>query len=182
MLANDETELIKLLIASQAGDNNAYNQFLSRVSVVLVPYVQKKISHSEFLDDIIQDTLIAIHKSRHTYLPGRSLAAWIYVICEHRIIDFYRKYRRVEKSELYLPEEMEKVQISAEDTRSVELYRELEALPEKQRAVIEMMKLEGMRITEIAQKTGMSESAIKVNAFRGYQTLKRILGVKQDEK
>ncbi len=177
MHSKDETYLYELMIASQKGDASQYHKFLERVSILLTPFIQKKVTHSEFVDDILQDTLVAIHNSRHTFIPGRSIAAWTYVICEHRIIDFYRKYRRVEKAEIISDTGFSDFETPEKDTALETLEFVMEGLPEKQKTVIEMMKLEGLSIKEVAVKTGMSESAIKVNAFRGYQAMKRILGV-----
>jgi RNA polymerase sigma-70 factor (ECF subfamily) len=176
----DENSLSKLLLDAQEGDGVAYELFLSKVSDMLIPFIRKKIDRNEFLEDILQETLISIHRSRHTYLPGRPLEAWVYVICDHRITDFYRKIRRVEKSELKFPEEIDHLvsfQEGLKEEATLGLDSLLDQLPEKQRRVITLMKIEGLSIKEVSIKLNMTVSSVKVTAFRGYETLKRLKGV-----
>ncbi len=49
-------------------------------------------------------------------------------------------------------------------------------LPERQRRVVELMKLEQRTAREVAEILDMSESAVKVTAHRAYKTLRRTLG------
>jgi RNA polymerase sigma-70 factor (ECF subfamily) len=172
------------MFAAQRGDGEAYELFLNLVSEMLTPFIRKRLDRDEFLDDILQDTLIAIHKSKHTYLPDRPLEAWLYVICDHRITDFYRKFRKVEKAEVRLPEEvdhLESFKAGTKDQAATGLESLLDELPEKQRLIITLMKLEGLSIKEVSIKMNMTESSVKVTAFRGYETLKRLKGITQNE-
>jgi RNA polymerase sigma-70 factor (ECF subfamily) len=51
-------------------------------------------------------------------------------------------------------------------------------LPERQRRIIELLKIQELSVREVAAQTGMSESAVKVAAFRGYEAIRKIFGVK----
>jgi RNA polymerase sigma-70 factor (ECF subfamily) len=55
------------------------------------------------------------------------------------------------------------------------------ALPARQRDVIVGLKFEDRSVREVAGRMGMSESAVKVTAHRGYRALKRVLGVESRE-
>ena len=52
----------------------------------------------------------------------------------------------------------------------------LDALPEKQRLPIRLMKLEGLSVVEAARMAGMSESAVKVGVHRGLKALAKMIG------
>jgi RNA polymerase sigma-70 factor, ECF subfamily len=47
----------------------------------------------------------------------------------------------------------------------------LAGLPDRQRLPIVHVKLEGLSVVEAAQRTGMSESAIKIGVHRGLKAL-----------
>ena len=66
---------------------------------------------------------------------------------------------------------------SEENKRGRSVREALADLPEKQRKVIELLKVQGLSVKEVSAHTGMSESAVKVTAFRGYETIRRIFGV-----
>ena len=53
----------------------------------------------------------------------------------------------------------------------------LDQLPAKQRQVIELLKIGDLSVKEVSAQIGMSASAVKVTAFRGYEAIRRFLGV-----
>ena len=55
----------------------------------------------------------------------------------------------------------------------------LESLPERQREVVRALKLRDESVKEISERLGMSQSAVKVTAHRGYKALRRLLGGKE---
>jgi RNA polymerase sigma-70 factor (ECF subfamily) len=72
-------------------------------------------------------------------------------------------------------------QLRVDDVRSATglfaaLQRALQSLSERQREVIQLLKLQGLSVREIAAQTGMTESSVKVSAHRGYRALRRLLG------
>ena len=65
----------------------------------------------------------------------------------------------------------------AEDAVDVEAIRAaVAALPPRQRHVIEGLKYRDESVRDVAERLGMSESAVKVTAHRGYKVLRRLLG------
>ena len=173
---NQDQELAALLAYGQKGDSVAYEKFLLEASVVLRRFLIRRMKTIEMAEDVLQDTLLAIHRARHTYLPGRPVGPWLYAICGHRMTDFYRWHRRVERVEAMVMNE--KTDSASEETKRGQSVREaLAGLPEKQRKVIELLKVQGLSVKEVSAHTGMSESSVKVTAFRGYETIRRIFGV-----
>jgi len=64
------------------------------VSVLLRSYFKKKIFDTNSVEDLLQETLLSIHKSRHTYFPDRPVGPWFYAIAQYRMIDFFRKQKK----------------------------------------------------------------------------------------
>jgi RNA polymerase sigma-70 factor (ECF subfamily) len=135
----------------------------------------------DLAEEVLQDTLLAIHRARHAYLPGRPVGPWLYVICEHRVADFHRQQRRRARLEAREAEASEQgiehpyAHPSAQ-APTVALDA-LGRLPDRQRRVIELLKVADLSVREVANKIGMSESAVKVTASRGYQAMRKMMGV-----
>jgi RNA polymerase sigma-70 factor (ECF subfamily) len=55
----------------------------------------------------------------------------------------------------------------------------LESLPDRQREIVSALKLRDESVKEIGARLGMSESAVKVAAHRGYRALRRLLGSRE---
>ncbi len=182
MDAARDRELALLLVQAQQGRQDAYEKFLLEVSVLLRAHLARRMPEGELVEDVLQETLLTIHRARQSYLPGRPVGPWLYAICEHRMIDFFRRHRRIARREVTAPERS--LEHSDEPQGPVDnhpRWRVLEALatlPGRQRHVIELLKLQELSVKEVAARIGMSESAVKVTAFRGYQTIRKMLGVK----
>lgn len=173
-----DLRLANLLAAAQRGDRDTYTSFLTETAVLLRTYLARRIDNSDAVEDVLQEVLITIHQARHTYQPGRPVGPWLFAIADHRISDHFRRNRR---QELPLPEDAVEAE-PAGDERGEVVRAALTRLPEVQRRVIEMLKVEDLSVREVAERTGMSESSVKVTAFRGYEAIRRILGVKRESK
>jgi RNA polymerase sigma-70 factor, ECF subfamily len=170
-----ETQLHDWMVAGLAGDSVAYRRLLGQLTGVLRGYFARRIGPSQ-AEDLVQDTLIAIHTKRETYDPGMPLTAWVYGIARYKLIDEYRREKRKptvpldEAPELFARDEAE----SAGARRDVEKL--LAKLPAAKRALVRAIKLDGLSVAEAAAKTGMSESAVKVSVHRALKSLGENLG------
>ena len=175
MEAND-TELRELMKAGLAGDAASYQTLLTRLSRVLRAYYRRKLGRSgrseSEAEDLMQETLLAIHTRRHTYDPAQPLLPWVYAIARYKLIDHLRRTRS-SFSESPIEEAFE-IQ-GRDDTVGAEsafdLAKLLGRLPERMRTAIRQVKLEGLSISEAASRSGMSEAAVKVNVHRGLKAL-----------
>jgi len=128
------------------------------------------------VEDVLQDTLLAIHRARHTHLPGRPVGPWLYAICEHRLADAYRKRRRTARVEARASEGGGQTAAEGGPTQPEGMVlAALARLPGKQRRVIELLKVHDQSVRQVAYQIGMSESAVKVTAFRGYQAIRKMM-------
>jgi RNA polymerase sigma-70 factor (ECF subfamily) len=166
---------------AQEGDRAAYECLLNEVAAELRAFVGARLQHREWVDDVVQDTLISLHRARHTYDPGRPFGAWMYAIARHRLIDCVRRRRRVQSHEQGVEGRLDELSPAADELPAAQglldaLQRALPSLSEKQREVIQLLKLQGLSVREAAAQTGMTESSVKVSAHRGYRALRRLLG------
>jgi RNA polymerase sigma-70 factor (ECF subfamily) len=176
-----DRELGGLFALAQDGDLQAYESCLKQLSIVLRRFLANRMRSSDLIEDVLQETLLAIHQARHTYQPDRPLGPWVYAICRHRMIDFLRKHRRVSRREEPLPNEFDFPDPATlkrfEPQMEARLTEALKELPQQQRNVIECLKWQDLSVKETAQRLGLSESTVKISAFRGYQTIRRMLEV-----
>lgn len=122
-------------------------------------------------EDVLQEILLAIHVKRHTYDPRQFFLPWMYAIARYKLIDYLRKnkVRAVES----LDDELENIEslMAIDNTAEADIESLLAGLPEKQRVILELVKLQGLSVEEAAKKTGYSASDIKVTVHRAIKTL-----------
>lgn len=171
---------------AQQGDAKAYESVIRDIAPIIESAIRPKINRQEDADDIIQETLVSVHRASHTWQPGRPLKPWIYAIADRRLKDYLRKrYRRgAEVSHEHEDIDRMAAHSGAQDvTPDHELgeyvHEALEELPEKQRIAVTMMKLEGYSAKDVASKLDMSESAVKVMVHRIYKQLADAIRAKQ---
>lgn len=173
-----EIRLRDLLIRGMAGNNSAYQQFLKELSAHLRAFLRRRLSRlPDEVEDLVQETLLAIHNQRHTYDAGQPLTAWVHAIARYKLVDLLR--RRAGRDALNDPMDEELSVFGHSDTEAADARRDLAkllaCLPDGQRLPIMHMKLEGLSVVEAARLTGMSESAVKVGVHRGLKALAALI-------
>lgn len=140
--------------------------------------LRERVRSPSLLDDVVQETLLSIHRSRHSYDPARPVGPWIRAIAFNRLRDFGRARKRRQDHERFdLDWEQAVHPTGAQDVALPTFLRAaLERLSEAQREVIWLLKFEGYSVAEVAGRTGRSPGAIKVTAHRGYRALRALLG------
>jgi RNA polymerase sigma-70 factor (ECF subfamily) len=173
--AEQESELGRLMSLAQTGDKQAYEALLTQVSALVRAFVRARAGDAHWTDDVVQETLVAVHRARHTYDPARPFAPWMYAIAQNRLIDALRAQRRRLLRELdpaASPEPARKP-VQERDAFHADVRRAVSDLPDHQRQVIELLKFEELSVREVAARLGMSEANVKVTAHRGYRALRR---------
>jgi RNA polymerase sigma-70 factor (ECF subfamily) len=178
-LTASEDRLKGLLVRGLAGDAAAYHRFLIDLSAHLRAFLRRRLARlPDEVEDLVQETLLAVHNQRHTFDAAQPLTAWVHAIAKYKLIDFLR--RRSGRDDVTEPLDEELEVFAAVDNDAAEARRDvaklLARLPEKQRQAIVCMKLEGLSVVETAQRTGMSESAVKVYVHRGLKALAVMIG------
>jgi len=173
-LEQNEAELRALLVAGLAGDAVSYHRFLTRLSGNLRAFFRRRLARlPDDVEDLVQETLIAVHRQRHTYRVGEPLTAWAYAIARYKLVDLMRS--RALREAFTDPWNDEQALLAACDDEATLAHRDLEqllrGLPAAQRVAIEKVKLEGRSVAEASRLTGQSPSAVKVSVHRGLKAL-----------
>lgn len=169
-----EERLHEHFVRGLAGDGAEYEAFLRELCGHLRGYLRKRLSGMpDDIEDLVQETLIAVHSRRDTYDTRQPLTAWVHAIARYKIVDFLRAHGpRMRATEVF--DEESDLFGSIDDEAALakrDVARLLERLPDRQRLPIVHTRLEGLSVAEAAQVTGMSESAVKIGVHRGLKAL-----------
>lgn len=174
-----EDRLRDLLIRGLGGDAASYRLFLGELAPLLRGYLRRRLnSLPDEAEDLVQESLLAIHNQRHTYDAELPVSVWVRAIARYKLIDTLRRHGR--RSALHEPLDEESEALGSDaDAEAAEARRDLsrllEALPERQRTAIVLTKVEGLSVTEAADRSGQSEAAIKVGVHRGLKALAALI-------
>lgn len=174
MAPDVEQHLSQLLREAQAGNGVAYRHFLQETRELVWRLLRSRLRSSAALEDVVQETLLSIHRARHTYDPSRPIGPWIRAIALNRLRDSGRvRQRRRDRLSADLDWQQAALADRGADTAGPTFLRAaLALLSEAQREVIWLLKFEGYSVTEIAGQTGRSPASVKVTAHRGYRRLR----------
>ncbi len=164
--------------AAQDGDKKAYTQLLRAITPYIRNVLMKSLSNADAADDIAQEVLISVHKSLNTYSPDRPFKPWLYSIISFRRTDYLRKYYSSKDNKSAPLEHADFYESGVTKPEHAGEYKDIEAalstLPEQQRRIFTMLKIEGYSTQEVANEMKMNESAVKVSAHR---TMKKLRGL-----
>lgn len=169
------SDLERLMARYQQGDFSAATTLIQRLSPPLHRFFAVQFASRRDADDLLQETWLRIHEVRHTYRPGEPVLPWFYAIARHIRVDHYRKASRTTAREDGLEEMPEMAAHAAQSAQAPDLEALLAPLPESQREVIEMLKVAGMSLEEVARATSSSVGAVKQKAHRAYDKLRERL-------
>jgi RNA polymerase sigma-70 factor (ECF subfamily) len=171
-MRSTEESLRHLMQLAQKGDKSAYTTLLTEAGRWLSRYYAQKIS-PDAVDDLVQDTLMSVHRKLSSYDPSRPFLPWLAAIARYRWVDRLRQTYKHEASAL----DFDVAQDGHEDVvgAKISIDRLLNLLPAKQAEVIRLMKIEGHSVSDVCTRTGQSESLVKVNIHRGLKKLAALI-------
>lgn len=172
-MALSEERLKSLMVDSLEGDTGAHEALLRVLLPLLRAYFRGRLrGYADDIDDLVQETLIAIHHRRTSYNRDKPFSAWLFSIARYKSIDHFRRIRghtQIEDIEhLLIIDGFED-----ESGARLDLAGLLATLPEKQARVIRDTKIMGMSVAETAGGAEISESDVKISVHRGMQSLMR---------
>ena len=163
-----------LMVAAQSGNAAAYRRLLNEVRPWLARYFARRLPPG-CVEDAVQDTMIAMHKKRHTYDTDRPFGPWLASVARYKWIDRLRAMKRSASEEL--PDTLAVDGHESAVTSMIALNDLLTTIKPAQADVIRLVKLEGFSIAEASARTGQTASLVKVNIHRGLNRLmKRVQG------
>jgi RNA polymerase sigma factor (sigma-70 family) len=177
MGANEE-EWAVLMRTAMAGDEAAYRSFLKAITPVVRAAARRNLARFSLgvadAEDVVQDTLLAIHLKRQTWDQGRPIGPWIAAIARNKFIDLMRRRGRAVQVPI---EDVAAGLVAEEAAASLETYevgRMLENLNDKQRSVVQALAIEGASVRQTAERLNMTEGAIRVTLHRAVKALAMI--------
>lgn len=171
-----EDEWSRLMRLALDGDQVAYKTLLA----ALVPHVRGRVRHvlarsgrgQAEVEDIVQETLLAVHLKRATWDRSMPLTPWLNAVTRHKTIDLLRRVGA--RGEVDLDDAVETLAAPEEGgERQLDVHRMLSALDGRQRQIVEQVSLAGRSAAEVGGQLGMSEGAVRVALHRALKKLAR---------
>ena len=169
MPGDEKVTLEEWMVRYQAGEEAGLEALIREVSPRLKSIFRGGWPDGE-IEELVQETWFQVHRSRHTWRPGELLLPWVYSIARHIRSRSYRK--RTRRAEVQLDERI----AMPTPELSYGFEQLLSELPESQREVLMLMKVEGRSLEEVAAATGTSVGSVKQKAHRAYEKLRKVLG------
>lgn len=172
---NREEEWAALMRAAMGGDEQSYQRLLESLSHSLRAATRRGFAQVgaalNDVEDVVQETLLAIHLKRHTWDSDQPLGPWVRAIARHKLIDAMR--RRGRRIEVPIDAVLEFL-AADEPQDNLDLQdaeRLVNDLPGRQKEIVRAISLEGQSIREVARRFEMKEGAVRVALHRGLKAL-----------
>jgi len=170
-----ETEWAGLMRAGLGGDGTAYRALLEALAPYLRALARRGMARaglgSADVEDVVQETLLAIHVKRHTWKSDQPFRPWLNAVARHKLIDAMRRRGRRGEVPIDGLEDILPDMAQAAETSPGELARLVSRLDGKQLSIVQAISLDGMSISGAAAKFAMSEGAVRVTLHRGLRKL-----------
>jgi len=138
-------------------------------------FIRRRVRNDTIADDLAQETLLKVYRSRATLRDGTKLEAWLYRIARGTIIDHYRRQRPAEELPAALAGERPDEIAALRARVMISMKKFLEELPEAYREPVRLAELEGLPLARIALRLDLSLTAVKSRVRRGRAMLKKKL-------
>lgn len=165
-----------------AGEAGAFEGLYQRYAAPLRGYLLRMAGTAAAADDLVQLTFISVVRSRGRFVAGARVRPWLYAIATNAARDQLRRRRSEAVAAPALQTEEASVEPAVRDAGlEARVRRALEALPAAQREAILLHRWEGLSFEEIAEAMGITRTAAKVRAHRGYERLRELLADLKEE-
>lgn len=170
-MRTDESVMRGLMVDGLNGDAAAHETLLRLIVPILRGFYRRRMrGATDDIEDLVQDTLIAVHTRRATYDRDRQFTAWLFAIARYKMIDQFRRGSR------FQPLDGAEHDIAAPDFEAdvaarLDIDDLLATLPPKQARMIRATRIEGLSVAEAALTDAIGESDVKVSVHRGLKAL-----------
>lgn len=168
-------DLATLMRSANRGDEAAYRRLLMALVQPLRSIARRGLARAgkgnDDVEDIVQETLLAIHLKRHTWDERQPLEPWVHAIARHKLVDALRRRRfratvTIEDCDEQLGFEPQLAEFSVAECADV-----LARLPDRPRQIVQAIAIEGRSAREVAERLGMTEGAVRVALHRALKSL-----------
>jgi RNA polymerase sigma-70 factor (ECF subfamily) len=167
--------LSALMQAARRGDDEAYRQLLACVAVWLRGVARRGLLRAgrgvEDSEDIVQETLLAMHLKRDTWDASQPLGPWLRAIAHHKLVDHLRRRGFREHVDIDDYAETLASPLAPEPDASADARQMLSCLSDRQRRIVESISIEGFSARDVGERLGMSEGAVRVALHRALKIL-----------
>jgi RNA polymerase sigma-70 factor (ECF subfamily) len=172
---SDEQRWSALMASAQSGNESDYRVLLGELADVVQRFLRSRFGDHHFIEDCVQESLIAIHQARHTYNPKRPFRPWMFAIVRNKAIDSLRSRQRREKMAKQYQREQKVLSEPGRPLVSAEDFADgqwVQSLSEQHREVLILTKIIGFSIAETAKRLEISQAAVKVRVHRAMAKLR----------
>lgn len=165
----DEELVAKIL----SRDRRAMSFFYKSYSPKLSLFIRSKIDRPEDCEEILQDTLYAFLEALRDFEGKSSVRTFLYSICQHKIIDFYRrkKLKHIVFSQMPQLECLISPLLNPEEELDATMLKEkirkvLRKLLPRYRKILIFKYLDNMPVEDIARKLTITFKSAESQLFR----------------
>jgi RNA polymerase sigma-70 factor (ECF subfamily) len=171
----DLNDLSDLMRSARQGDDDAYRRLLGEVAVWLRAVVRRGLVSAgrrpADCEDIVQETLLAMHLKRDTWDEARPIGPWLRAIARHKLADHLRRRGYTDHVDIDDHADAPELAIEADATPAIDSRQMLASLPQRQRHIVQEISLEGRSAADVARGLGTSEGAVRVALHRALKAL-----------
>jgi RNA polymerase sigma-70 factor, ECF subfamily len=164
----------QLMERAQRGDREAFHILFKEVGPLITRFLRRRLADNTEIEDICQEVMIAIYKSRHTFQPERPFEPWLFAIVRKVSGEHFRRERQRLEFQIVV-DELPELGTEGGAGQNLEVREALEQLSPTQMEALSLTKVEGLSVEEAAQRAGTSIGSMKVRVHRAYESLKRSL-------
>jgi RNA polymerase sigma-70 factor (ECF subfamily) len=167
-------EDVRLMLAFRGGDALAFDSLFQRWADPLLRYLDRMLRDTAAAEELVQEVFLRVHRARDRYRPEARFSTWLYRIATNLALNELRRPRRRDPHRSVddeLGPELAAGTPSPDEIAharrvSADIERELEALPERQRAALWLSAVEGLSYAEVAEALEVTEKAVKALVHR----------------
>ena len=164
-----------------AGDEAAFALVYDAIAPRLYGYLVRQTREPARAEDLLQQTMLHIHRARDRFIPGAEVTPWAFAIARRLLVDSVRRGRREQLADEADPDAGASTDPGADQVvqareLAAHIQKVLAQLPPSQRAAFELIKNEGLSVAEAAQVLGTTVAAVKLRAHRAYEAIRLALG------
>ncbi len=150
----------------------AFDSEVLRVAPRLRSFLRRRVRDDATADDLTQETLLKVYRSRGTLRDDTRLEAWLYRVARSTLIDYHRRLRPTEELPAALAAERRDEVAAMRTAMAASIHHFLAELPPAYREPVRLAELEGLPLAKIALRMNLSLTAVKSRVRRGRQMLR----------
>ena len=164
----------QLMERARSGDREAFDTLFKEIGPLITRFLHRRMADHSELEDVCQEVLIAVYRSRHTYDSTRPFEPWLFAIVRRVSVEHLRQSSR-QIGLAVQTDDLPEVRVESDASIAIELRQALEQLPPAQIEAVNLTKVLGLSVDEASRRAGTTVGSMKVRVHRAYEALKSSL-------